>query len=251
MRGNFPPAARTIVCLFAASAGLIWAQDPRPAFEVASIKLDNSGSGHSGTDGSPGQIMFTNLTMERLIERAYGVKPSQVQGPDWIENTRFDIVAKYPEGTKSADHPVMLRTLLEDRFKLAVHRETAEKPGYALMAIKSGFKLKPVEKDGSDTNHQGGRIQTLSAKGTSMAKLADLLSRYLGEVVIDKTGISGAYNFDLRWTSDDEKPNEPGIEPAPTLFIALQETLGLRLQGQKVPVEMIVVDHLERTPTEN
>lgn len=251
MRRDCHSAVRAIFCLFTASGALIWAQDTRPAFEVASIKLDNSGSGHSGTDGSPGQIMFTNLTMERLIERAYGVKPSQVQGPDWMETTRFDIVAKYPEGSKSADHQVMLRTLLEDRFKLAVHREKAEKPGYALMVVKSGFKLKAVEHEGSDTNHQGGRIQTLSAKGTSMPTLADLLSRYLGEVVVDKTGISGAYNFDLRWTTDDEKPNETGVEPAPTIFIALQETLGLRLQGQKVPVEMIVVDHLEKTPTEN
>ena len=240
-----------LVALSASASISAAPQDPRPAYEVASVKLNNSGGGHSGTDGSKGQIMFTNLTLERLIERAYDVKPSQVAGPDWLENLRFDIVAKYPPATTAAARPLMLRTLLEDRFKLAVHRETREKPGYALVVAKGGFKLKPVEADGSDTNHSGGRIQTLTAKGTSMPILADLVSRYLGEVVIDKTGIAGAYNFDLRWTNDDQVPNDTGVEPAPTLFIAFQETLGLRLQPQKVQIEMVVVDHVERVPSEN
>lgn len=233
------------------AAGALFAQPPdtRLAYEAASVKLDTSGSGHSGSDASKGQIVITNLTLQRLIERAYNVKPTQVSGPGWLGDVHVDIVAKFPPDTKDSDHPAMLRTLLEDRFHLAVHRETKELPGYALVAAKGGFKLKPVDADDDDTRHQGGRIQTLSAKGTSMATLADLVSRYLNILVIDKTNVAGVYNFDLRWSTDDS-PAETADQP-PALPVVLQEALGLRLQAQKVPVEMIVVDHVERVPTEN
>jgi uncharacterized protein (TIGR03435 family) len=233
------------------AAGALFAQTPdtRLAYEAASVKLDTSGSGHSGSDATKGQIVITNLTLERLIERAYSVKPTQVSGPGWLNDVHVDIVAKFPPATKDSDHPAMLRTLLEDRFKLAVHRETRELPGYALVVAKSGFKLKPVETDDDDTQHQGGRIQTLSAKGTSMATLADLVSRYLNILVIDKTNVAGVYNFDLRWSTEDS-PAETVDQP-PTLPIVLEEMLGLRMQPQKVPVEVIVVDRVERTPSEN
>ena len=232
------------------SASALFAQTTTPlAYEAASVKLNISGSGHSGSDGSKGQVMMTNLSLHRLIERAYNVKPPQVSGPDWLESVRFDIAAKYSPDTSESDHALMLRTLLEERFKLALHRETKDLSGYALVVAKGGFKLKPVEAEDDDTNHQGGRVQSLSAKGTSMAVLADLVSRYMNILVIDKTGIGGVYNFDLRWITDDQ--NAERAEEIPTLPIALQETLGLRLQAQKVPVEVLVVDHAERVPTEN
>jgi uncharacterized protein (TIGR03435 family) len=232
--------------LVLAGAAFAQSSDTRLAYEAASVKLNTSGSGHSGSDGSRGQIVMTNLTLERLIERAYNVKATQVSGPTWLGDVRVDIVAKFPPGTKDSDHPQMLRTLLEDRFKLAVHRDSKELPGYALLVAKGGFKLKPVEAEDDDTQHQGSRIQTLSAKGTSMATLADLVSRYLNTLVIDKTGIGGVYNFELRWAADEQNADD-----TPTLPAALQETLGLRLQAQKVPMEMIVVDHIEKTPIEN
>lgn len=229
-------------------AGAVFAQysDSRLTYEAASVKLNTSGSGHSGSDGTKGQIVMTNLTLERLVQRAYNVKPTQVSGPAWLGDVRVDIVAKFPPDTKDSDHPQMLRTLLEERFKLAIHRETKELPGYALLVAKGGFKLKPVEAEDDDSQHQGSRIQTLSAKGTSMTTLADLVSRYLNTLVIDKTGISGVYNFELRWAIDDQNADD-----TPTLPVALQETLGLRLQAQKVPMEMIVVDHMEKAPIEN
>src|SRR5207245_2058525 len=115
----------------------------------------------------------------------------------------------------------------------------------------SGFKLKPVEPGGSDTNTNGGRVRSLTAKKTSMAQLADLIARNLGEVVVDKTGAGGVYDFELRWAKDDQTPNDADADPAPSLFTALQERLGLRLQPQKVPVEIVVVDHVERVPIEN
>jgi uncharacterized protein (TIGR03435 family) len=224
----------------------------RPAYEVASIKPDNSGSLHTSSHGTKGQIVFTNQTLKRLIARAYGVQLFQVTGPDWMEKVHFDIVARYPPNTKSEDRPLMLRTLLEDRFKLSVHKETKELPGYALMVAKGGSKLRPVEPGGSSTNSKGGRVQILTATKSSMAFLADYLSRSLGETVVDRTGLEGVYDFELRWSTDDEQSsgdNDP--DAPPSVFTALQETLGLRLQRQKVPSDLIVVDHVERVPTEN
>lgn len=150
------------------------------------MKLDTTGSSHSGTDGTKGQIVMTNLSLHRLIERACNVKPTQVAGPDWLESVRVDIAAKYPPDAKDGDRTLMLRTLLEDRFKLAVHSETGQLPGYTLLVAKGGFKLKPIEAEDDDTDHHGGSIQTLTAKATSMAVLADLLSRYLNIVLIPR-----------------------------------------------------------------
>jgi uncharacterized protein (TIGR03435 family) len=239
------------IALLAAPAVFAQPQDARPAFEAASAKINTEGPGHSSADGSKGQVVMTNQTLKRLIERAYNVKPFQITGPGWMEDVRFDIAAKYPPDTANGDRLLMLRTLLEDRFHLAVHLESKDTPGYALVVAKSGFKLKPVEPGGSDTDTEGGRVQTLTAKKTSMALLADLVARDLGEFVVDKTGLDGVYNFELRWTKDDLSSNATDLDGVPSLFTALQETLGLRLQPQKVPVEIVVVDHAERVPIEN
>src|ERR1035438_8565227 len=103
-------------------AGAVFAQTAaRPAFEAAFIKANTTGSGGSSSNGTKGQIVMTNLSLKRLIERAYNVKPFQVSGPEWLENVRFDLTAKYPENTKPADRPAMLRNLLEERFRLATH----------------------------------------------------------------------------------------------------------------------------------
>ncbi len=130
-----------LLAFLAARAAL--AQD-RPTFEAASIKVNTGGTGGS-FNGSRGQVMMTNQTVKRLIERAYNVKPFQVIGPSWMENVRFDVAAKYPPNTKNEDRPVMLRTMLEDRFRLVVHRESREAPGYALAVAKVGFQLQPFE----------------------------------------------------------------------------------------------------------
>ncbi len=240
------------VALRGASAQIASAQTARPAYEAAEITVNTSGDESSHSDGSRSQIVMTNQTLKRLIERAYDVTPVQVSGPDWLEHARFDIAAKYPLDVKREDQPLMLRTLLEDRLKLAVHRETREMSGYALGVAKSGFKLKPVEPGGTSTNSSGGLISTLSAKKVSMARLAALLTQFLGQTVVDSTGIDGVYDFDLKWTKDDLSTGQnKGDSDAPSLFTALQEGLGLRLQARKVPVEVIVVDRVERVPSEN
>jgi uncharacterized protein (TIGR03435 family) len=235
------------------AAGAVLAQTPdaRPAFEAASVKLNAGGANSSRTDGSKGQIVMLNQTLRRLVERAYNVKPFQVTGPDWMENVRFDVMAKYPPDTKSEDRPAMLRTLLEDRFKLSTHRESKEMPGYALVVAKGGLKLKAVDAD-KDSGTDSNSLVTLKVTAVSMKELADYLARRLGSAVIDGTGADGVYTFELHWTLDDQLSG--AVDRGAAEFAAIQDaisTLGLHLQAQKVPVEMVVVDHVERVPTEN
>jgi uncharacterized protein (TIGR03435 family) len=246
--------ATAMAIVIVLGAGFVGAQGPdaRPAYEVASIKPNNSTSNSSSSKGTTGQIVMTNQTLKRLVERAYNVKPFQVSGPEWMENVRFDIIAKYPPDTKNEERMLMLRTLLEERFGLLVHRESKSLPGYTLVAAKGGFKLRSAESDGggSHINTTGSLVEVLDAGKVSMQDLADFVAEQLGETVVDKTGIDGVYDFGLRWSRDDLSANG-GDSGAPTLFTALQETLGLRLQPEKVPVEIIVVDHAERIPNDN
>jgi uncharacterized protein (TIGR03435 family) len=244
--------AKAIVFVFAAVAAFAQPEGSRPAFEAASIKVNNSVSGNSSSNGSKGQVLMRNQTLKRLIERAFDVQPFQVSGPGWIEDVRFDIAAKYPPDSKPEDRIAMLRTLLEDRFKLATHKETREMSGYSLVVAKTGFKLKPVDAAaGSDTNGTGARVRTLTAKRTTIASLANLLSRYLGQMVVDNTGIAGAYDFEFRWNAGDQADAPDPTDTAPSLFTAVEETLGLHLRAQKIPVEIVVVDRVERAPVEN
>ena len=173
-------------------------------------------------------------------------------GPDWMENVHFDIAAKYPPDTRNEDRPLMLRTLLEDRFKLSVHRESKEISGYALVVAKGGLKLKPVEPGGSGANSNSDGVRTtLKATKVSMADLADFAARRLGAMVVDKTGIDGVYDFELSWANEDLNSTDAGADALPSFVCRLQEKIGVRLQPQKVPVEIVVVDRVERVPTEN
>jgi uncharacterized protein (TIGR03435 family) len=217
------------------------------SFDVASVRLNVVG-GRSSSSETDDQVTYINYTLKSLIEEAYYVRPFQIVAPAWLQNVRADVTAKYPPGTKPKEVELMLRALLADRFSLAIHRETKVLPGYSLVVGKSGFKLKPVEPGDPQIDSWGRRVQTLTAERATISALADELTDNLGETVIDKTGLSGVYSFELRWARDDL--GDAG-DMAPSMFTAFQDTLGLRLQRQKFPTEIIVVDHMERTPTEN
>jgi len=227
-------------------------QSQRLTFDVATVKLDACG-GQKSNRTSADQLISTDQTLKQLVVLAYSVQPYQVSGPAWMESVCFDITAKYPPGTKFSDRWLMLRSLLEDRFKLAVHHESKEMTGYALIVAKSGFKLKPSEPgEGNTVGGNQGRVWTFSATKIEMATLAYELADSMGEVVVDMTGLDGVYDFNLRWASDDmSSPTGSDANEAPSIFTALQSTLGLTLQRQKVPVDTIVIDHIERVPTDN
>jgi uncharacterized protein (TIGR03435 family) len=226
----------------------IFSQTAPPAFEAASIKLNTTGSTSGGSKGSEGQVVFTNVPLRRLILRAYGIQDFELVGPDWMANVRFDIAAKYPADSTSEQRPLMLQNLLAERFHLAVHRTTKEMPAYALVVAKNGPKLGASKEGGNSTNSTRGRFED---KAVSMAGLAKQLEEVLEHPVGDKTGLTGVYTLKLEWTPD-EQPGSPAEQPlGPSIAIALQEQLGLKLQTQKLPMEIIVVDRVDRTPVEN
>jgi uncharacterized protein (TIGR03435 family) len=220
------------------------------SFDAASIKPNNSGSTGSDSDSDGGRLSMRNVTLKRFIQIAYGIPESQILGgPKWIESNRYDIEAKAVGLMHDEDMKVMMRNLLTERFHLTLHSETKPLAGYALVVGKGGIKAKPGA-FGSSSNTRGRRGH-LEAQGCSMAKLAIRLSAELKLPVADMTGTTGGYDFTLDWTPEELLvAAQPDLASGPSIFTALQEQLGLKLESRKVPVDLLVVDGAE-LPSEN
>jgi len=202
-------------------------------------------TGNSGWHFDPGEMVISNMSLEELMEESFDVRDFSLSGPAWLENARFDINAKMQPGTTPQERNMMLQALLKERFGLAIHHEARTLQGFALVTAKNGFKLQPVAEDPRGSSWSTGRGR-ITSKQTPVSRLADLLSREIGRPVNDATGIRGIFDFKLAYS-----PEPGGDDTRPTIFTALQEQLGLRLETRKVPVDVIVVDHAARTPTEN
>lgn len=266
---------------FLLAASTAFAQT-EPKFEVASIRPSNSADRRLLINIQPGgRFTADNVTVKRLIEVAYDIKEFQISGgqggiPSWTSSDLFDITAK-------ADSPAnmgqMFQSLLADRFQLIIHRDTKEMPVYALVIAKNGPKFKDANE--SDPNIvdlskrpdlvAGGarprftiiRRGRLTAQGANMALLVSQLSNFLGRAVVDRTGLDGTYDLKLEWMPDENQvamfqamgvPEGFGAPPpdwqGPSLFTALEEQLGLKLESRKGPVEMFVIERIEK-PSEN
>ena len=252
-----------------------------PSFEVAAIKPSNSSTSGGSIMSSSDRLTIENQTIKSLIKYAYKINSEdQVTGePGWISSAKYNIEAKKAESLAAAlqklppdqreeQNRLMVQSLLADRFKLKVHHETKELPVYALVVAKNGPKLIPatVTPPTSAGSHtlSGIRISRngqLTGMAASPSQLAAILERQseIGRLVIDKTGLAGKYDFTLQWTpASGSDPLFQGTESAesssnssgPSLFTALQEQLGLKLESTKGPVEVLVVDHIE-PPSEN
>lgn len=236
-------------------SGMIWAQSGVPLrFEVASVKPSpNQPSGSGGGKSGHGRLTMTNLTLKRCIMGAYGLGPNLIAGgPEWLDTDRFEIVAKSEQSAGDSVLMKMLQTLLAERFKLTVHRETRTIRAYVLEVTKNGPKLEKAPDGESSTRNGRGLID---AKVTTMNRFAEVLSRQMDLPVVDHTGLAGVFNLKLEWDSESEKKvKQPAdisaVESGPSLFTAIQEQLGLRLTTQKTPVEVLVIDHAEK-PSEN
>jgi uncharacterized protein (TIGR03435 family) len=227
-----------------------------PRFEVASIKPGDAEAAGSGITTTIGRISARNVTLKRCMRGAYGVEEARILGgPKWLDEDRFQIDAKAPEAAGDHDLMIMLQSLLAERFKLSFHHEKRMLPGYQLVAGKGGLKAKASEPGaGSRTNSSGARIE---AQACTMANLALKLSEALHLPVADLTAIEGRFDFKLAWTPENlqARPPAAGDKPVmapagPSLFDALQEQLGLKLQPSKVPADVLVIDHAEK-PAEN
>jgi uncharacterized protein (TIGR03435 family) len=234
------------------------------AFEVASIKLNTSGSQIASTRAQPGgRVTFTNVTLFMLIRNLYRLEDAQiVGGPDWLHTDRWDIVAKAPGDADQDTMIAMAKTLLADRFTLAVHDEARELPVYALVLARRDGRLGPLlHRSSTDcaaliaearargamppsrtasgapvcgTNVSAGR---LSSSARALSDLARVLTPLAGRTIIDKTGLAGVYDADLIWNDSEE---------GPSLFAAIQEQLGLKLEPTKALVDVLVIDHVEK-----
>jgi uncharacterized protein (TIGR03435 family) len=239
-----------------------------PVFEVAAIKLNQSGSGSSRSNLNNGRFTGINVSLKNLMEyNAYGIPGNRIlDGPKWLDSTKFDIDAKMDEseanhlqtlahGARRLETQAMFQQLLADRFKLAVHWETRELPVYALTVAKKGPKLQPTKetREGSGTSSDNSRSGSVfTAKGVTLPELAagltQELSRELGRDIIDKTEIKGRYDLTLKWTPDSGAATDSAAstgDPGPSIFTAVQEQLGLKLEPAKAPVQVLVIDHAE------
>jgi uncharacterized protein (TIGR03435 family) len=237
-----------------------------PTFDVASVKVNRSGSEKEPRTRTiePGKIIYMNATLSELIEAAYGVKHYQVTGPDWILNggssERYDVLAEAGSPVPPEEVRRMLASLLAERFHLTFHRETRDLPVFALVVAKGGPKIKPGGEDSApqsmSPDGQGGFI----FKGWTMATFATWLTGLpaVGRPVIDQTGLEGPYSFDANLFNlskdasiGDAKRAMYNGDASDTVFAALQSELGLKLVAQKAMIDVIVIDHAERVPTEN
>jgi uncharacterized protein (TIGR03435 family) len=262
--------SHSIVSTFAAVASfcVAFGQTPvalpvaPPTFEVASVKPStlptNTRSTHDG-------IVFDGVTLRYCIGFAYHVKDFQISGPSWLGDLTYDIAAKMPQAGAAKQSSEMLQALLADRFKLKIHREKKAFPGYALTVAAGGFKLiaTPADNNGGPPPSIYGGIRLeqfpdghlrLIGKQASMTALANNLSSRLGSPVIDRTETAGNYDFSIDVSpedihlggTDENTLKGPGV----SVFDSIQK-FGLKLKSQKVPLDVIVVDHAEKIPTEN
>ncbi len=238
----------TALCL-ALSAVLAAAS---PEFEVATVKQS------APSDGGPvrmnlgrlenGKLTFDNASLGDCLKFAYGIiSDAQLIGPDWIKSkdVRFDIVAEAPLRTTLDQIDLMLQNLLADRLKVTVHHEQKKLPYLVLVVGKNGPKLQEAKHSTGDNAATRGRIL---ANSMPMKSLALLLSRYQRQTVLDMTGLKGDFAFNLEWTMDDGVKSD---DSGPSIFAAVQEQLGLKLESRKGPLDVLVVDHAEKIPTDN
>jgi len=249
----------------------------RPSFEVASIKPTEPGQFKVSASQDPGRVNLQGLPLSSLIARAYRLKTYQITGPDWVFKTRFDITAKLPAGETDSQVPEMLQALLEDRFQLKFHREPKEMPVYALVVGKNGLKVTPVvnTEGGAASEPKMTRFQPghLTIEKTSMNGLITLLMAFVDRPIIDETNTLGRFDAKLDFALDTsmfgnesgmgakmkgmQRSSEAGGEAAgadpaaPSIFTAVQEQLGLKLDPRKAPVDTLVIDRLEKAPSEN
>ncbi|MEO8596398.1 MAG: TIGR03435 family protein [Candidatus Solibacter sp.] len=246
---------REILTMLLLAAGSAMAADPA-RFEVASVKVTEPARGESiqvGTDS----VSMRRLRLNMCIAWAYDLREDQVSGPGWMNDVGVDIQAKAAAPAKVDELRGMMQSLLAERFKLASHRQIKELPSLVLTVSKGGHKMQPVEQEGSPS-FQTGKMN-LTGKGATLAQLINFLSHELRFPVIDQTGLTGRFNYFLDIASyiTEEMRKDMGASSgpppdAPTIVAqALQSQLGLKMDSKKMPIDTLVVDHLEKAPTEN
>lgn len=250
------PAITLFVCLTA--------NGQTPTFDVASIHPSGPEANQEGKNKTrphhihitPGNVVIRNASMREILGWAYNATFYQIAGPDWINTAQFDIVAKAPNTASEDEMRPMMQSLLTGRFGLAIHRIEKEMNCMALLQGKDGAKLTP-SKDEGESLFQGGNNKPIIHFGRmSMQEFATLLSEPMQKPVVDMTGLKGRFDFTLdasNYVPPEPAPGQPREHEDESYMVvrALQDQIGLRLEPRKLNINQIVVDHLEKVPTEN
>src|ERR1700679_89065 len=242
------------ILILLAVAGGLCAQAQE--FDAASIKVSKAGGGRGSMNSDSGRITYTNVTLRDCLMAAYDAKDYQISGPAWLPTERYDIVATANGAASDDAMKLMLRKLLNDRFQMTVHREKKELPVYALVVGKNGTKLMhESENPGkSRTQMSGGSVVFTSI---TIAELVDYMSHMrsaeMDRPVVDNTGLKGKYDFTVTLfpTQEEMMAALNKGDFGSSIFTLIQEQLGLKLEPQKLPLDMVVVDKAEKIPTEN
>jgi uncharacterized protein (TIGR03435 family) len=227
-----------------------------PRFATASVKADTSDHNGIGNKFDPVMIRWTSTPLRVLVQAAYGLKSYQMEGwPNSLNSDKWNIDARTDGPTTSKQKYEMLQTLIVERFGLKFHREMKDIPGYVLVIAKNGPKLREVKEGEGSSIPAGATIQSglIIGHQVRMMDWVGLFASVLGCPFEDSTGLMGKYDFKLEWAPDDTQPNggEAPDTSRPTIFAALQEQLGLKLEVKKFPVEMFVIDHVDKVPAVN
>jgi uncharacterized protein (TIGR03435 family) len=271
---------RILICVSAiallTSGAAAQGSDVQSGFEVASIRVSSDVTGQMQIGVSPsGVFTAQNVTLKTLIQQAYDIRSFQISGgPSWLDTQTYDVTAKAGNTAVSEDDirkmtsvqrdafkqqfSRMLQSLLADRFQLKMHLEVRELPVYAMVATQTSPMIRSSKNNAGSVSRltmrpvEGGQVE-ITGTGVPLASLIKALSNQLDRVVLDQTGMDGQYDFKLVFSRDSAPALQGGQEPTtssenggPSLFTALPEQLGLKLEAQKGPVQMLVVDSAQK-----
>jgi uncharacterized protein (TIGR03435 family) len=250
------------------TSGVLSYSDDQVQFETASVKLSKECL--YDTSIGPGGVALKGVPLKPILVHAFKIAADRISGPSWLETVCFDVIAKLPEGAKTDQVPIMLQALLANRFQLRAHKESRMGTEYALVIDKGGPKLKESTESADFMRGRAPAALAIRRDGAgvkgpmTMDMLARTLSRAGYGPVVDATGLNGKYEIDLTWAPEPAFGSRgqsasatelglPVVGQAPTvdLFSAVRQSLGLRLEPRKTPIDFLVVDHVERVPTEN
>jgi uncharacterized protein (TIGR03435 family) len=254
------------------SSALLGAQTPGPRFEVASVKVNKSDGPSRILVGPGDRVTINSVSLRTLIQVAYSVSAEQVvAGPNWLDTLRFDVLAKAESPAPSEQLRVMLQNLLAERFGLTIRKETRSRPVLALVVARSdgrlGPNLKPATRDcaalradsptgdpcGMQTFVTAAMTGRMAVRGMDLSSFARF-SRDAGGPIVNKTGLTGVFDWELTWTPRQELQTprtQPTIDQnGASIFAALQEQLGLKLEPQREDTDVLVIEKVEQ-PTEN
>ena len=245
---------KLIVTLTALAASAAFAQ-AGPTFEVASVKRAAGGTGPGdiprNMDANPGHFAMYNVPLRYVLEWAYNLKDYEISGPDWIKSEeRYDIVAKAASPVPADKLRLMVQALIVERFRMKSHMETRETSCYVLMPGKGPAKLKEAPADGTPSLSGGPTGATFHNQPVS--RFTFMLTRRLDRPVLDQTNLKGVYDFTIDLSGLGFGGNPPPAESTgPSIFTAVQNDLGLKLEARKQPVDILVIDSVKKIPVEN